>query len=90
MSRALMWAALLCTGLAVANPVSASGWQGSYSNVCVHPQSGDLLGAELSWYCARKAVPRLRPRLRERRRCFRSPVSARGFVCVTCRGRMGK
>jgi len=49
MSRALLWSALLCTGLVVANPVSASGWQGSYSNVCVHPQSGDLLGAELSF-----------------------------------------
>ncbi|WP_312735789.1 hypothetical protein [Stenotrophomonas sp.] len=49
MSRALIWATLLCTGLAAANPVSASGWQGSYSNICVHPQTGDLLGAELSF-----------------------------------------
>lgn len=43
----LATAALIFPVAAVA--VEAAHWQGSYSNVCMHPESGDLLGHALSF-----------------------------------------
>lgn len=44
---AITLALFACHSALEAAPAPA--WQGSYSNVCVHPGSGDLLGVELSF-----------------------------------------